>query len=236
MALFRPCKPPFLGSYLFCPTSMLGSLSIYWIPVVGGAEFYFFMYALVRGGQHAVYSLFLLIAIFWGNVQMFLKQRSHAMRKTKGAVEIFLEYRQLQIFEKIINTTFRTRVFLPVLCALPLIQIFSGAAFLILFHSESGLTLSILINAWLDAAFAGIISLSAGSVIYTRTKDWILGLFGQDGRKSYGRRVVRSYRPLRLEFGSNYIDRLTPLVIQEFCVRNTASLLLMRGSGKTRLT
>lgn len=227
MALFNPCKPPLLGSYLLCSTSALGSLSNYWIPVIASLEFFVCMQSVLRGAHQVVFSLLALIAEFWGNCTQFLNQpRTENVRKT------LLRYRELQISEKIINSTFRATVFLPLLCALPLIQIFAGVAFVTLFHTAGWLSLLIFWIAWQEAVFVGVISMSAGSVIYTRTYDWILGKRGKDGRRAYGSKVVKSYRPLRLEFGSNFIDRLTALVMQEFCVRNTASLLLLQGLGK----
>lgn len=190
----------------------------------------------VQAAHRAFYSLLLLIVIFCGNVQLFLKQHRNPQRMRNTARKIrekSLAYRQLQVSEKIINSTFRTRVFLPLLCALSMIQILSGLAFLTLFHSEGPLLLAIFLIAWLDSGLAGVISLSANSVVYVRSQNWIMGRGGQDGRRSYGRKVVKSYRPLRLDFGSNFIDRLTPLVMQEFCIRNMATLLLMRGQGRT---
>jgi hypothetical protein len=42
------------------------------------------------------------------------------------------------------------------------------------------------------------------------------------------RRVVVSIPPLKVEFASNYIDKLTPLVLLNFCINQTVSLLIIR--------
>lgn len=201
------------------------------IPVIAAVEFVLYMQAVSWGAHHVNYSLLLLVAIFWGNCQQFLKQQ---IGNSKKIEEIVLQYRKIQISERIHNSIFRTRIFLPLMCALPLIQVLSGVAFLTLFHSESWFSLAVFLLAYLESWFADMLSVTAGSVIYTKTNEWILGCRGWDGKRSYGRKVLKSFRPLRLEFGNNYIDRLTPLVMQEFCIRNTASILLLSGAGNAR--
>lgn len=232
MVIFNPCKPPLLGGYLLCPTSALGVLNIFWIPVIAGAEFILCMQVALLGSHQVLYSLLGMIALFWGNTSQFLK--SHGLPRNENfRKESLLAYRELQITEKILNSIFRTRVFLPLLVAVPLIQILSGVAFLTQYHTTGSLFLIVFVVTWFEATFTTMLSLSAGSVIYTKTSDWILDGRRQGGGRELGRKLLKSCRPLRLEFGSNFIDRLTPLVMQEFCVRNTASLLLLRGLGKT---
>lgn len=40
-------------------------------------------------------------------------------------------------------------------------------------------------------------------------------------------REIRSCSVLKIKFGSNFIDRLTPLIIQNFCITQTLTLLLI---------
>lgn len=44
--------------------------------------------------------------------------------------------------------------------------------------------------------------------------------------KYYTRRL-RALKPIRVKCGQNFMDRTTPLVIQDFCVNQLVSLLLM---------
>jgi hypothetical protein len=43
------------------------------------------------------------------------------------------------------------------------------------------------------------------------------------------RKVVKSIPPLKVEFASNYIDKLTPLVLLNFCINQTVSLLIIKN-------
>jgi hypothetical protein len=43
------------------------------------------------------------------------------------------------------------------------------------------------------------------------------------------RKVVKSIVPLKVEFGCNYIDKLTPLVLLDFCINQTVSVLIIRN-------
>lgn len=47
------------------------------------------------------------------------------------------------------------------------------------------------------------------------------------GRRSVLAREIRSCGVLKIKFGSNYVDKGTPLVIQDFCVNQTLNLLLI---------
>ncbi|OXA42127.1 hypothetical protein Fcan01_23150 [Folsomia candida] len=51
------------------------------------------------------------------------------------------------------------------------------------------------------------------------------------GRKgSIINRKLKVYSVLKVKFGSNYIDRGTPLVIQNFCINQTMSLTLVKAN------
>jgi hypothetical protein len=41
------------------------------------------------------------------------------------------------------------------------------------------------------------------------------------------RKMVKSIPPLKVEFASNYIDKLTPLVLLDFCINQTVSVLII---------
>ncbi|OXA64115.1 hypothetical protein Fcan01_00282 [Folsomia candida] len=55
---------------------------------------------------------------------------------------------------------------------------------------------------------------------------------GLSGKKSLIKRQIRGCSVLKVKFGSNFIDRGTPLVVQTFCINETVSLTLIK-QGKT---
>ena len=48
-------------------------------------------------------------------------------------------------------------------------------------------------------------------------------------RRGLHLKQLRAYRPLRVQFGSNFVDEGTPLVVQNFILVQTVNLLLMRN-------
>lgn len=50
----------------------------------------------------------------------------------------------------------------------------------------------------------------------------------------YTRKIVRSCCCMKIQFGSNFVDHGTPLVIQDFCWKQTANLILIQ-SGRHEL-
>lgn len=78
---------------------------------------------------------------------------------------------------------------------------------------------------YLDITAFPMVLLTAASGINVKTAGWIQKVKGRSN-SAYWTRVHRSLRVLRLEFGKNFEDKLT-MVIQEFCMRQTASLLLL---------
>lgn len=210
MSIWNRCKPPLIGSLLSCQTS-----HSHWVSY--GVEFVITL-KVTTGAFHYISFSLLMITILWGNCQRFLKPPRN--------LEAF---RQSQVEERVLNACFRGRVLPMEVLVAPLLQIFIGVAVITLFHTAHWIVVSVLVILFVDAVVLVLIPLSAGSVIYSRTQDWIKGVQCGNGNK-YLRRVARSLRPLRLEFGGNYLDTLTPLIVEEFCWRQTASLLLLMDS------
>lgn len=52
------------------------------------------------------------------------------------------------------------------------------------------------------------------------------------GRRSHIIKEVKACTVLKIKFGSNFIDKGTALVIQNFCLVQTMSLILIGGSSK----
>ncbi len=67
---------------------------------------------------------------------------------------------------------------------------------------------------------------SAAAKIHNLSNEWIKGS-KQNCRNKIEKKLVASIMPLRLYFANNFVDTLTPCVIQDFCARQTASLLLL---------
>lgn len=73
---------------------------------------------------------------------------------------------------------------------------------------------------------SNLVIFGGAGTIFSSSAKWLKVVQNQQ-RNDFRRRVVKSMRPLRIYFGSNYVDNLTTLVIQHFCMIQTMNLLLL---------
>lgn len=225
------CKPPLLGAYLLCGKEWSNPIwKWFGTLLIAISEFVVAMQSCINIGHFGIFSLIPGLAILWGRCQEFMNSKG-------GNLDFLVKgYRQLQVQEKIHNSSYRSRILPIVLLTCPVIQILSGFALIALFHQANLFQLSIFLTMFLDAAVCGIIVVTFASSVYIKAEVWINNVKyvkrrnvksrrGKEAR--YSQRVLKSFRPLRLEFGNNFVGRLTPLVMQEFCISQTASLLLL---------
>ncbi|OXA61399.1 Light-independent protochlorophyllide reductase subunit B [Folsomia candida] len=140
-------------------------------------------------------------------------------------------YRSMQILEKIFNDFVRERVLPAILFCTPAVQVV-GMYVGINLQSEiamPGFLVFPLIGV--DAAVCNILVVTMASWIYKRSQKLILLLKKRAARipsqKALIKRQIRSCSEMRVKFGSNFIDRGTPLVIQNFCINQTMTLTLI---------
>lgn len=202
-SILLPCKPPFLASYILCQMS---ELPLIWKLVCGP-----FLFELELALLRNIHSNIWISPPFG---KKFMKsKRSYLGFLVKG-------YRQLQIQEKIHNSSYRKKILPVSIFSITLVQILSGFAFLALFHDASIFQLSSFLILYVDSFLAGMIIFTWPALLYEKTEDWLNRVKPRPRENmKYFQRVHKSFRPLRLEFGNNFIDKLTPIVIQEFCVR-----------------
>lgn len=213
MTVVLPCKPPLFGSFLLC---RIGPVRI----LLGAMEHGIATQIVMGGFHHSVFCKISGLVLLWGKCQNVIKsaKKDEERKLVKG-------YRELQVQEKIHNFIYKAKTLPVSVFATPLIQILSGFTFVVLLHNANLFQLAIFLVIYLGSMMFSMIVLSSAASIYVKTEEWINDL--KLGKNKYFRRVHKSFRPLRLEFDNNYVDRLTPLVIQEFCMTQTASLLLL---------
>lgn len=214
-----PCQLCLLGSSLLCGIGDSSSISKC---LVAAMEFVMALQLIISASHYAVFYQISGIVLLWGKCEEFMA--------SKGRNVDFLVkgYRHLQLLEKIHNFSFRGRILPATVWGIPSLQILSGFALIALFGNASFIQVSIFLTIYIDACMCGLVIFSAAACIHVITEDWVARVKPRGGKQvRYFRRIHKSFRPLRLEFGNNFVDRLTPLVMQEFCVRQTASFLLL---------
>lgn len=189
-------------------------------------------HSVVVGCQAAIYTQISGLILLWGRCSEFLKTQSRkdVNLGIDGDIDTLVAgYRHLQILERNHNSSYSARILPLCIATVPFLLVLSGYALVALFSTGSLAQMLTFLVVYLDITVFALVVLTAASGINVQTEEWVKKVKSGSGNR-YLARVRKSWRPLRLEFGGNYVDRLTPLVIQEFCVRQTASLLLLTGA------
>lgn len=189
-------------------------------------EFVLGLNFISTGIHYAVYTLLTPLAIFYGECHAFSK-RFGTMKESNSAT--FYNYRKLQITGNILNASFRSRLTPTAILFGPAVQIMSWLGlFSMIRYKVGGLQLLIFLVFSIVISGFNVILQTAASLIFVKTRNVIAALnFKVCTKYSYSRKVYRSIRGLRLQYGSNFLGRSTPLVIQLFCISRTATLLIL---------
>lgn len=144
-------------------------------------------------------------------------------------------YRGVQVLEKMFNVFLKDQIVPGMVSCLPGIQIFSQYVCIKL-HSEIPMPgLLVFPMVLLDAVLNNILMFTLASSVNTLSgkilSSWrkALELFK---RRTPIKKQLKACTLMKIQFGSNYIDNGTPLVIQNFCLSQTLSLLLIKSSYK----
>lgn len=216
-----PCKLPFMGSLLLT-TCNSWSFSYVLIRLgVSFVEFLVFAQMLVSCMPFLIIMLLVGITFLWDETEA-------AVGQSKGFK--FKKYRNLQVLEKLINAGVRFRIFPATGITCPWVQIVGGFA-VVKLHSSLEFSYFVLFLQYFSiCVFNNIHSFGGAGAIYSKSQGSLIAAKREVLKKKVpkiARREIKSLTPLRIWFGSNFADELTCLVIQDFCINQTISLLLM---------
>lgn len=226
MALLFPCKPPLMGSMLHQNLEECGGSYNYIVCVnlqkliVASFEFIVSKQGTISSLHYAIYSLLMGI--------IYLSIKCESLSRTKNPA---MAFREVQVLERVVNANIRWRLFPVTMGFIPIVQIFAGFAIVKL--SSSGinwLKLAMFGLVFLEVLVFNLITVSSAANICNKSMDWLktqkLRESGEHGTKAM-RKFWRSCPPLKLRMGNNFVDRLTPLIVQQFCSVQTMSLILL---------
>ncbi|OXA45151.1 hypothetical protein Fcan01_20131 [Folsomia candida] len=222
LALFLPCQPGLTSSIICSSEGVLLSglifkfLYLFFFPAL---EFLIYMQVAVGTAYNFVTVLLTGVTFLWLECAFFIKCYQKELAD-------LADYRKIQIFEKILNSCTREGIFLKFVILIPSLQVLMSLVAIKMFHS--GHDLLAVMFCWMYVIILGstLLTFSAAAKVYGTSTKWIQGCKGGE-RKKYARKMHRSLIPLRLHFGNNFVEILTPLVVQEYCVRQTVTFLLL---------
>lgn len=68
---------------------------------------------------------------------------------------------------------------------------------------------------------------SVAAQVMTRSEELLTSWRRNVGIETVKRKYLKSFKPMKVTFASNYVDKLTVLVTQDFCLNQIVSLLIM---------
>lgn len=214
-----PCQLPFLGSLLLTTCSGWYFSFVLIRLALDFFEFMFLSHLLVSVTPYVILILMCGIIFLWNGCQRSL---GNPMRYIYRA-----NYRKLLILEKLVNACVRYRIFPIVAMGCPIVEIV-GCSVIIKLHStlEMSQLVSLMILFFYCTIY-NVLFINAAGIIHSKSVAWLVEANKGCWRNKILRREIQSTMPLRLWFGANFVDGLTTLVIQNFCVNQTISLLLL---------
>ncbi|OXA40279.1 hypothetical protein Fcan01_24857 [Folsomia candida] len=147
-------------------------------------------------------------------------------------------YKYIQIYEKSFNAFLQPRVIPAIITCVPAIQII--ALYVCLNHNEDIEMPGFLVFPLLlvDGFGTVILIFTLASHVHNSSENVMQTLKKSVGKltgnKSGLMRQIRSLSVLKIKFGSNFIDRGTPLVMETFCINQTVSLTLIKQGRSIR--
>ncbi|OXA48093.1 hypothetical protein Fcan01_17346 [Folsomia candida] len=234
---FVPCTPPFIFSMFPNCGEMKSKTN--WIMVLGVHLFECWMCLNIILGC-TVYILYLLCAgviciLFYFRI---IENSISTMRDSIDKEKCIHLYRSIQILEKSFNSYPMNKVVPVMVFGVPGVEIITLFVSINFYHEIAlpGFLVFPLIG--LDTTLHNICVFSLASLVHNvsvkvldalRQKTVPMILHGGRNR-SIITRQLRACSVLKVKFGSNYIDRGTPLVIQNFCITQTMSLTLVKAN------
>lgn len=168
---------------------------------------------------YAAFILLLGILFLWDETETVIRH---------GNGGFLRRYRNLQVLEKLVNSCVRYRIFSIVAMASPILQVFAGFA---LVKHHSSLELSHLVflgmEVFMSFFFGNIVIFGGAGAIFGKSKGLLVKEANRCRSHKILRREIQALMPLKIWLGSNFVDVLTPIVIQHFCIVQTMNLLLL---------
>lgn len=140
-------------------------------------------------------------------------------------------YRQIQILERILNKLLNFLIIPAVISFTPMAEIVTMYVSFTLYKEipMPGFVLFPLLMV--DVTVINVLTFMLAGWVNSTSKQ-VLGEYARDpqpfGRRHELTRTIKSCSHLSIKFGSNFVDEGTSLVIQNFCLNQASSLILIR--------
>ncbi|OXA38752.1 hypothetical protein Fcan01_26387 [Folsomia candida] len=235
LLLFAPCTPPFLLSMF--PTCRQYYANGYLVQCgIRLFESWMQWHMLLSGGTWVIYILFVGIVCLLTYFRVLHSQIAQ-IKKDQDMDTCIRLYRSIQILEKSFNDFLMVMIVPAMMICSPGIQLI--VQYVCINHHKDIAMPGFLVfpTLGLDAGINNVLVFTLASHINIGSEKALQGMkekvMGLEKRKLM-KRQIRACSVLKVKFGSNFIDRGTPLVIQNFCVNQTVALTLIKSRHVAR--
>lgn len=229
LSIIWPCFPSLFSS-LLCHLDGNNSQLWRWTQA-GLAIFEFILYRTLclSGIHYAISTAGTSMAALWLdckkllllNSTIFIRNNDYRYRDDE-----FTRYSNLKVFEKIVNSCVKDRIFLTLALVGPLLQVLVGFSIIKIGHFPNPVIIIGLLIIYVAILTMTMSYFSVAAHLNRISIGWMNRQKEICVRKE-DRKRLRATTSIRVEFGNNFVEALTPLVVQEFCIHNTVSLLLL---------
>lgn len=148
-------------------------------------------------------------------------------------------YRCIQLLEKILNDALHDKLAPAIIGIGPLIQVFTQFVCVKLYSKiplpgflvfPIILINSLISNLVIQTLAAKVNSISAELLLLLKSE---LSCFPTKSKtRKQNWKELTACKPTRIQFGQNFVDMGTPLVIENFCINQTVSILLLSARSQ----
>ncbi|OXA54724.1 hypothetical protein Fcan01_11035 [Folsomia candida] len=245
--LHNPCAVPFFGSMSpFCQDGVWTAPPLHiWVSMLC-VEYWLWLHIVYDGTFFVFYTFFVAVVCMLDYLKhvgrliealRIQKNDDHADfedqdDRTTRIRHVFHTYRCVQLLDRILNSALKGELVPAIIGLVPQIQVFS--LFVCIRLSSKipfpGVLLFPLILT--DASVVNFVVNTLAAAVNTNSSNLLVDLNqelrGFSVRSSF-RKELKASRPTKIQFGQNFVDKGTPLVIENFCFNQTVSLLLLHS-------
>ncbi|OXA46128.1 hypothetical protein Fcan01_19255 [Folsomia candida] len=231
MQLHSPCAVPFFGSMSpYCEKNVWTPPCSYIRMGMFAVEYWIWLHIAYDGTFFMFYTFF--VAIVCILIKDLGTGDNNDENKDILVGQVFRTYRCIQLLDKVQNSAMKGQVVPAVLGLIPQIQVFSLFVCIRLYSSIQLPNFLLFPLILTDATVVNLVINTLAAGVYTNSsmvlKNMTRGLETFPFRSGFRRELI-ACQPTKVQFGQNFVDKGTPLVIENFCFNSTVSLLLLHG-------
>ncbi|OXA49809.1 hypothetical protein Fcan01_16002 [Folsomia candida] len=235
---YAPCTSPFILSML--PKCRQITKSSHWlensvIVLIHIFESWMCFHMMLAGTAGIIFVFFVGMVCLLGYLRILEREIAEIgnIHDVASCVQL---YHKISVLEKSINAVLMERILPCFILCVPVVEIVSIFV-CISFHDDIAMPGFVMFPILgLDAILATTICLTLASKVHNVSKMLARRLRSAEimvrNRDMTMSREIKALSPLKIKFGSNFVDRRTPLVIQNFCVTKTMTLSIIRAKWK----